>query len=190
MMLLKHAIWLLIFCPTAIFAQVKFEREFRLNSHEVAAPAKEVVATYPFNKRVKWYREESSTGASIEAKTCFKGQRFSLEFDTTGVLQDVEVEVKFSALRQDVRAAVESRFNADFKRWKIRKVQRQFSGAPDAVRRSSLEGASAEGANVHYEIVVRGLKDLTELFEYTFDQSGTMISAKLIVLAPTDNLEY
>jgi hypothetical protein len=185
--------WFGVLCcllQLSLNAQVKFEREFRLNTHEVEPQARAYVELFPFTRRIKWYREESSSGASIEAKTSYKGQRFSLEFDTTGVLQDVEVEVKFSALRQDVRAAVESRFNADFKRWKVRKVQRQFSGSPDAVRRSSLEGASAEGANVHYEIVVRGLKDLTELFEYTFDQSGTLISAKLIVLAPTDNLEY
>jgi hypothetical protein len=93
-------------------------------------------------------------------------------------------------LRQDVQAAVAMRFDADFKRWKIRKVQRQFIGSPGSVRKASLEGASAEGVEINYEIVVRGLKDLTELFEYTFDQSGVMISAKLIVLAPTDNLEY
>jgi len=185
--------WLgLVVCvfPLCLSAQVKFEREYRLKAEEVALQARAYVDSFPFKKRIKWYREESLPGASIEAKTRFEGQRFSLEFDTTGVLQDVEVEVKFSALRQDVQAAVEMRFNADFKRWKIRKVQRQFSGSPDAVRRSSLEGASAEGAKIQYEIVVRGLKDLTELFEYTFDQSGEMISVERIILAPTDNLEY
>lgn len=185
--------WLgLVFCmfPLCLNAQVKFEREYRLKTQEVPLNAREYVDSFPFTKRIKWYREESLVGASVEAKTCFGGQRFSLEFDTTGVLQDVEVEVKFSALRQDVQAAVEMRFDADFKRWKIRKVQRQFSGSPDAVRRSSLEGASAEGAKIQYEIVVRGLKDMTELFEYTFDQAGGMIAVERIILAPTDNLEY
>ena len=189
-MRLKIGALVFFLLPVACIAQVKYEREYRLKPSEVNAQAQAYIDSFAFDKKVKWYREESLTGASLEAKTCYKGQRYSVEFDTTGVLQDLEVEVKFSALRQDVQAAVAMRFDADFKRWKIRKVQRQFIGSPGSVRKASLEGASAEGVEINYEIVVRGLKDLTELFEYTFDQAGVMISAKLIVLAPTDNLEY
>lgn len=176
--------------PFCLNAQVKFEREFRVRSNEVHPEAVIYVNSFAFTKKIKWYREESMSGASIEAKTCFDGRRYSLEFDTTGVLEDIEVEVRFSALRQDVRTAIEKSFDGDFKRWKIRKVQRQFSGEPNAVRQAALADVVVEGVIIRYEIVVKGLKDKTELFEYTFDQSGQLISVKLIVLAPTDNLEY
>lgn len=73
--------------------QTKYEREFRMSEKKVPQKAREFVHSMDFESKVKWYFEENLQGNSIEAKLKQQGQQYSVEFDTLGTLQDVEVEI-------------------------------------------------------------------------------------------------
>ncbi|MEL6254700.1 MAG: hypothetical protein AAFR87_22000, partial [Bacteroidota bacterium] len=73
-------------------AQIKYEREYKLKPTEIPMPAKIFVDSCKFSTQITWYKEESQDGKSIEAKLKHKGKKYSIEFDTVGLLQDMEIQ--------------------------------------------------------------------------------------------------
>jgi cation transport regulator ChaB len=173
------------------FSQEKFEKEYHLKLEEVPQLAKDFVVKFNFNKRVKWYKEESDRGNSIEAKTKYKGSRYSIEFETNGTLEDVEIKVGFESLPKEVQQFISKTFSTSFQKWKIDKVQLQYSGEPSAVFLFISEKASKQDIIINYEIVVKGKNDNRYYpYEFLFSEEGKTISKQKINYRNTDNIEY
>ncbi|MDT0555141.1 hypothetical protein [Patiriisocius hiemis] len=173
------------------FSQEKFEREYRLKLEEVPQSAREFVEQFNFNKKVKWYKEESDKGNSIEAKTKFKGDRYSIEFETNGVLQDLEITTHIDNLTSRAKSAVLKKFLEDFDKFRIVKIQHQYIGETSVLLEFFNNKSKRKEVTENYEIVVRGKKDkVYRKYEYLFSASGKFLSKKRIILRNTDNLEY
>jgi hypothetical protein len=174
-----------------LFGQTKFEKEYRIKTRSVPNLAIEYVSQFGFTVKVKWFREESYTGKSIEAKVKQDKTRFSIEFDTIGNLQDIEIEIRSQEIAPMIMSKIRTQFGKDFAKHKINKIQRQFSGESQSIFNRLNGNSEDEAVFIKYEIIVKGKKDgKTSLYEYLFDRNGELEKRALIVFRNTDHLVY
>ncbi|MEM6378487.1 MAG: hypothetical protein AAF705_09745 [Bacteroidota bacterium] len=192
--MLRYLLFLLfIYCCIDLPGQTKYEKEYRIPVKDVPEEALNYVNQYGFIKRIKWYKEESLTGMSIEAKSKKDKQKYSIEFDTNGQLQDVEIGFDIEKISTEVRALIQTSLNKEFDRFKFRKIQKQYAGPPQYIL-DYLTGKVTEldpSVRIQFEIVLEGRKaSKAHLYEYTFSKAGALVSKNRIVLRNTDILEY
>jgi hypothetical protein len=112
---IKVAVLLLLFCTGSLaFSQLKYEREYRISKEEVPEEALAYIQKIGFDKKVKWYREEGLKSWSIEAKTRDNGQLYSIEFDSLGRIEDVEIKIKWKEVHEEGKKAIEEVLRKDF----------------------------------------------------------------------------
>lgn len=171
--------------------QTKYEREYRIKTQAVPAPARQFVDSLAFRKKVKWYFEENLRGNSIEAKVCRDKKRFSIEFDTSGVLQDIEIQHRWTDIPEHTQRRITTTLDSLFVRHDIRKIQVQYSGNRSALFKLAQNQQPATGYTTRYEMVVKGKKpDGLRLYEITLDENGALRALEEIVFKNSDNLEY
>ncbi|MFD2566197.1 hypothetical protein [Pseudotenacibaculum haliotis] len=172
------------------YGQNKFEREYRIKEKDVPAKAVDFISLLKFDSNIKWYAEESSQGKSIEAKTKFKSVKYSIEFDTNGNLQDVEIEISTEDISKDTYSKIQNTFSSDFSKFKIIKIQKQLSGSEKKVLDHLLKETN-NVITIKYEIVVKGKSNKGKnLYEYTFTNSGALEKREKIIFKNSDHLEY
>jgi len=175
----------------ASLGQLKYEQETKVHESEVPTAAKEFVDRFEFNRKVKWYLETRFKGSSYEAKTKFNKCFFSIEFDSQGSFEDLEINIDFSAIPANTRSHVQSYLSREYGNFKLIKVQIQYSGNKEGIVGKIVRGDSTEGVVIRYEIVVGvKVKGTFEKFEYLFNTEGAVVKKERILLKMTDNLEY
>ncbi|CAG5080663.1 hypothetical protein [Parvicella tangerina] len=182
---------LIVTCLSTL-AQNKFEKEYKISAEKVPVKAlgftKQLISS---TDAIKWYREESQDGTTLEAKLDRKGLLLSVEFDTTGQLIDLEILVDHKDLPDSISNEILHELDSSFQKYKIVKIQLQYSGLESDVL-EVIKGSSDETAiTVKYEVVVRAKADKSwQWYETTHDRNGTMIEKLIIVRNNTDHLEY
>lgn len=173
------------------FAQQKFEKEYRLKTDEVPLRARQFVDSLNFDRRVKWYMEISQLGKTVEAKSKRNHQRYSVEFDTTGRLLDVEIEVPYGAIPDQVQSTVAQQLRGEFGKYRILKMQQQFTGTRNELLTYLTKREGTSALTTRYEATVKGSKSgERNEFEYTFSLLGEIEKRAVVVFRNTDNLEY
>lgn len=186
---------LLLLTFSSLLAQVKYEKEYRLDPKLVPDSALRFVAELSFSKRIKWYKEEGLENVSIEAKTKSKrtGQKYSIEFSKEGAFEDVEIEIKWSEMPLLVQHRLCTYLDTSFKRYKIQKVQVQFTGTLPAVK-NKIKMRSIQPStelNTHYELIAKVEKEGNYYqVEFLFNQEGDLVRQSILLSKNTDNLEY
>lgn len=182
---------ILLFNLAVAFSQVKSEREYRIKSSEVPAKAFDYVEANFKDVRMKWYGEENLDGKAVEAKGKKHGHLYSVKFNMSGDLEDIEMVIKFNSIPEDVRTAIEKNLGSRFSRYKLQKTQIQWLG--DAAHL----GALVRGENVtgfyttNYEITFIGTKQgRTAYYEVLADHQGQIIRESRIVQRTNQNLIY
>lgn len=178
---------------TSLFGQGKYEKEYRIAEAKVPQLALSYVAGFDFEKKVKWYREENLNTASIEAKTKHQKQGYSIEFDTTGQLQDIEIKIDFQQMNTSAQKRICEALNKEFDRYKIDKIQKQYTGPATTIQTYIKQMPPVRPADIllQYEIILEGKKEKTiRLYEYTFTEQGQLVGKSRILLRNTDILEY
>lgn len=177
--------------PVLAQAPRKFEKESRIKRADVPSEALAFIDSLALRGRVKWYMEQGLESQSIEAKFRNARQKFSVEFDTSGRIEDVEIEIQWSALKPALQAAIDQRLNEDCDKFLVDKIQEQHIGSRDYLQRVILNRWEINLLNPRYELVVRCKKNIqTTLFEYLFDATGKELAVTEIVLKPSSHLEY
>ena len=176
----------------ALFAQDKIERELRVEEKVVPKEARDwLYDAFETTKRPKWYQEVFESGYSYEAKFKLKGKFYRLEFDSLGLIQDVESEVGLKELPKEVQNGLEDYLLEDYKSSDIKRIQIQYSGKPDDLE-DFFDENSLEGILTRFEIEFIGPDESgkSELFEGLFSEKGDLINKRKIVLVPSDNLMF
>ncbi|WP_139162705.1 hypothetical protein [Algoriphagus faecimaris] len=173
-------------------AQVKIEREIRVNQRDV--PEEAVIwleDAFETIKKPKWYKEFFETGFSYEAKFYLKKRFYSVEFDSLGMIEDVEIEMDESELSEHVNKNLQAYFKGNYQSFKIEKIQIQYTGDPDDLE-DFFDESEKEGITTRYEIEYRAKPNdgSEEIWEGTFDQEGRFISKRKIEIRITDNLIF
>ncbi len=181
---------LLTTTPSA-FSQLKYEREIRIRPATVPAQARAFAGAALGAQKVRWYQEINLDFFSYEAKVKKGGRRYSIEFDTAGRVQDVEIEVEFSSLDTGLRQKIDSTLSGLFSSHKITKTQLQWTGEAPALRDLVRSGATEKPYAERVEIVFKCREaGQPKLYEALFDISGNLLSKLEIVPRNTDNLDY
>jgi len=173
------------------FGQTKFEKETRIKEKDVPKLALSFVDTLDFNKKVKWYKETALKTTSIEAKTKYKGKKYSIEFSTDGQIEDVEVEMKFKDVPESAKAKIMQLFTGTYKIFGVEKIQIQYTGNRNALISYLKNNKAIEAITVNYEIVINARVNKSfKRFEYLFNNKGKLLSQAEIIIKNTDNIEY
>lgn len=184
----------LTMCSIAISlqAQFKFEREYRIESNQVPSASVDFVAKLLEGHKVKWFKEESGEGLSYEAKTEYKNQKCSIEFDSTGYIQDIEIKIQWHQLAKPLRKRIRDFLKAEFDKYKMLKIQRQFSADPEyLLAYFHSEGKLSKQLDIKYEIELKGKKNgAYRMYECLFNAEGDFIRSAVIILDNLDNLEF
>ena len=177
--------------PILLLAQNKYEREYRLPIEEAPALARSFVDSCQFDGRIRWYGEESLDGRSVEAKVKANGHRYSIEFDTLGQIQDVEVLIKWESLPSVARDRISSQLDDQFDKYRLRRIQRQWTAERSVLIALIREEESGTEVELRYEIVLRGKIDgEVQWWEFLFSATGEELRRSRIVFRNTDNLDY
>ncbi len=182
---------LAIHATGTLSAQEKFEKESRIRLEEVPAEALLFVDSLKVERRVKWYREESLVGTSFEAK--FKHDRscYSVEFDTLGRVEDIEVEIAWADVPSEIRDPIALRLAMDCTRHKVVKVQEQYTGTTSSLLHILRADGGEQPLRTNYELIVRCRQERSvDLYEYLFSGEGGLLSRAKIVFRNSSHLEY
>lgn len=172
------------------FSQNKIERELRVKPSEVPVAAKDWLNdAFEGARKPKWHLEYSQNGKSYEAKFRYKGNFHSVEFDSLGNVQDVEIEIKESEVAPEVWREIQSYFVLGYDQVKVEKIQRQLTGSK-SVLEDYFDEDKVEGVQIRYEIVYQGKSIRWELWEALFDDSGKLISKLKVEIRPNHNLIF
>jgi hypothetical protein len=176
---------------TSAFSQVKFEKESRLKRADIPPVALELIESLAISEKIKWYSEESLTGKSVEAKFHFNKKYYSVEFDTEGNLQDVEIVIQVSEIPDKLKESIFKKLESEFYKYSIQKIQAHYPGKNPEIL-SIIKNPPNEFANsVKYELIVNGKTgNTTKQYEMVFNNNGILIETKEIIQKNADNLEF
>ena len=189
--MIYRAVLMLLLTSGQLYAQMKYEKESRLHPDEVPHSAFQFVDSLQDIKKVRWYLEEGFDRKSIEAKFKADKLKYSVEFDSEGTLEDIEVLRDWEELNESLRTSVLDKLCEDC--WKIRilKVQFQYTGQPSDLWKFTASGQNIEKLTLRYEIVIRcRTMNNTVQYEYLYSDTGEKLSRSEIVLNNASNLEY
>ena len=153
---------ILLFFVTTGWSQDKYEREFRIRKSQFPESAHAFLKEELQNaKRVRYYKELDSSKVSFEVK--FKKERlfYSIEFDGSGMLEDVEIQVKEADIPNASFAAIGAYLDGYFTKYRIRKIQQQYTLAAFGTVSNTLKKAFQNliDPKINYELIVGGSTD-------------------------------
>ncbi|MEM6723783.1 MAG: hypothetical protein AAF598_07070 [Bacteroidota bacterium] len=172
-------------------AQVKYEKESRLNAKLVPTTALAFIEALPIEKKIRWYLEEGLDRTSIEAKFKMNGQKYSIEFDSAGTLEDVEIQVEWETLNRVLKDSFNNQLDQDCKAFHIRKTQIQYTGNQADLLSKLTVPEAHQNQVTRYEIIIKcRSENSVDLFEYLFSATGQKLKADQIVFKNSSHLEY
>ncbi len=189
--LIRAALLVLLLAPLqVVHAQNKEEKEKRISDNDL--PAKTIAVLKPFLEDatgIKFYYEIDGDHKSYEAKFKYGGSKYSIEFDSTGMLEDVEVIVNLKSLPEPTRKEIKS-YLETFQNNKIFRLQKQFTSKDDD-QKTIAAALADQGQIIRYEMVV-GIKEdkVWNNFELLFDESGIVLEKRKVISRSSDYILY
>lgn len=170
------------------YSQSKLEIEERIEKEEVPFVAQQFIDSLCFSSKIKWYLEKNYIKTTYEAKIKEKGQKYSIEFDSLGQIEDIEIEIDWKQIPTSVQASICTVLKADFEKHKISKIQIQYTGKTEDLIKVRMQ---KDNLTIKYEIVLKGQNDSEiEFYEYLFSETGTFEQKMILDFRNTDHLEY
>lgn len=185
---------LVLFQFSMVNSQVKVEREHRIKKNQFPETAHEFIQEkLEEAKKIRFYKETDTTKISYEAK--FKKDKlyYSIEFDESGKLEDIEISIKEVDVPEDSWSKITEFLNEKFTKFKIRKIQQQYPITSDETAETTLNNAFQNLLipSLNYELMVRGkIQDVHSDFEILFGAEGDFIKMKESLPANYDHVLY
>ncbi len=175
-----------IFCWQLVtYAQVKDEHEKRIKKEQLPKSIAETISHLPSGiKKVKFYEERDGNRQSFEAKFKYNAEFYSIEFDTLGKLEDIEVIIKPKNFQNGARKAIVDYFNKEFKKTKLLKIQKQYVFSDSISAEDFITSVLEKNIKtpINYEIVAEVTsKEKRNLLEFTFDETGKLLKTRTVV---------
>lgn len=190
MRILLYFLLLLGICHP-LMAQEKYERERRISAEEVPAAAISFLDSCEFESRIRWHEEESLTGRSVEASVKELGLKYSIEFDTLGRIEDIEIDQRESAVPAATMANIHQYLDSSFDRYRIKNIQVQWTGSRSALIDLVRSDRTDILHTTRYELIVRGRDDTgVHVYEFLFSDQGEMLRRSILIFRTTDHLDY
>lgn len=111
-------------------AQVKYEKEFRIEKSQFPEISISTVAPYIKDvKRLRFYKEIDSSLQTYEIKFRKDRLHYSIEFSDEGELQDIKITIKPVDIPDQSWITITENLNENFEKFKVRKIQQQYPRA-------------------------------------------------------------
>jgi hypothetical protein len=172
-----------------VYSQEKVEQEYRIELSQVPNEAQQFINAFAPESKIKWLQEESAKGTTVEAKFKLNGKRHSIEFATSGTLEDVEIVIAFLEIPQNTRSLIEHYFQETFDYFKIEKVQAQYLGSTDEI----LDWQKGtKKLFPQYEIVLktRAKAVKAKRFQLLFDYNGKLVEKSRVTMRRDNILRF
>jgi len=179
-----------LYC-NSVFSQVKYEKEYRIKKNEIPKNIKSYLDEITFKNKIKWYKDEGLSKYTYEAKTSHNNLNFSIEFDSLGIIEDVEIEIRWNDIPELVKKSIEFYLDGKYQKKKIIKVQVQYTGEPEYLIDIINDEESKKRLTRKYEIVLKGKENKKfQMMEYLFSNEGKFERKAIIMMKNIDNLEF
>lgn len=183
----------IFFCAT-VWAQTKNEYEERLELQNFPETAIAVINTLPTRiKRIKFYKEQDGTKSSFEAKFKYKKQKYSIEFDSMGTIEDVEVTLNTKKIEGKTATNIKAYFKENYTKSKLIKVQQQYVYNPTLSAESFVKNIlnKTSTAKINYEIIAEVTANSKRAVkEFTFDGNGLFLNLRIVIPSSYDHVLY
>ncbi len=144
---------------------------------------------------IRFYRETDNQQRSYECKMIWRGNDYSIEFHEDGSLMDIEQLVSFRSLSPVLREKINKHLSQEYRRFKIRKVQKQYSAEEtNEADKEAIEEfmeKDQDDLRIRYEIEVDiKSREAVGSFEMLWDDEGNFLEKRKIIRRSLDNLLY
>ncbi len=178
---------------SSLNAQEKKEREYRISKSEFPQKALYSLGDLNQKRSLKFYKETDNDKVSYEAKFKYDKLYFSVEFDSSGALEDIEVLIKKRAFQKLKTESVYNFLTANYHKHKLLKIQLQYV-VPNSTDDSTFINdvlINRTAFKHNYEIVakVKAAKE-TILKEFVFGFNGQLLSERRINISSYDHVLY
>lgn len=171
--------------------QQKYEREYSLKPSAVPQKAARFVNEVFTKATIHWYGEESLTGTTIEAKLKSGGKQYSIEFDPSGKIQDVEIQRRFGQIPAQTRKTLNEGLSQKFDKFSVLKTQLQWTASQDDLKTAILTDKPSSSVQIRYELILKARKNRSaNYYEVLCEQTGAIVSIHQLVQRNTNNLIY
>ncbi len=174
--------------------QYKYEREHRIKKSQFPERSKSFIADYLKNARkIRYYRETDSTRTSYEAKFKVDRLHYSVEFNQSGDLEDIEILIKEVDIPNESMALITKFMDSTFSKYRLRRIQQQYRVKEGESVEKTLKNAFQNLLlpTIRYEIMVSGRKENGfEDFKVLFDADGNFITMRKSLPANYDHILY
>nr|WKN39133.1 hypothetical protein K4G66_10525 [Tunicatimonas sp. TK19036] len=184
----------LYFEPSYAQNNVKEEVEKRIKAEEMPKAAMSILSDWlKDSRRVRFYYETDGDHQTYETKLIRNERHFSIEFDNSGVLMDIEELINTEQLPDAVIETIHNVLSRTYEKHKIRRIQRQFlpKNSDENLLNTILSFSEETEQFINYEIEVN-VKEQSRMraYEILFDAEGQILDQRLIVRRSLDNLLY
>lgn len=173
------------------YSQVKFEQEKRIRIKNVPEQALQFISRLPFDKKIKWYKEISQDGITIEAKSCYNKHKYSIEFTEKGEIIDIEKKENFKNLNDSIKKKIRFELDTIFDKYFIKKTQYQYKSIKNNLTPIFEESDKTIALSSNYELIIRGKKEAVyKTYEITFNHKGNILKTLTVTQRSSDNIEF
>ncbi len=189
----RHIIIFTFLSVSLAFGQTKNEKEERILFNEFPEKARPYFGSeFPKVKSLKFYKETDGEKASFEAKFKFKKRYFSLEFDTSGKLEDIEVITKTKHIEASVLNHISKYFDEYYDKVRFIKIQKQYKNDSTGndgnfIRRVLRNNIKNSGFEIIAETSKSGSQTLSE---FTFNPDGQFVASRAILPSSYEYVLY
>ncbi|MEM9675914.1 MAG: hypothetical protein AAF992_25205 [Bacteroidota bacterium] len=196
---LVHLAWIIlggiIATTNVAIAQtdLKQEVEKRIKKSEMPSAALNYLSEHWLSKsrKIRYYYETDGANTSYEAKLIREKRRFSIEFDSSGSLQDIEELIDYEQIPASVQANIDLILSQKYSKYRIQRVQRQF--LPDTIQQNALlhfSGLTSETVD-NFEIEIDTQEgSAVQSYEMLFNVEGLLVQRRTIIRRSLDNFLY
>ena len=190
----KYSCFVLLLCMGFSFSQSKNEREERITKTEFPEIAQPYFNSFLDKvKYLKFYRETDGSKQSFEAKFKINKLYYSVEFDTLGKLEDIEIVIKNKHIPEDIFSKISDYFDGNFRKTRVIKIQKQYVNNTLSSDKNFIQHivTHPDDTHTHFEIIAETKKEkLHELKEFTFNKNGKFISSREVTSSSYEHALY
>jgi len=177
----------LLICSNIVRAQEKYEKEVRVKAAEVPPKATALIKGLNLDVKEKWYKEYNLDNIHYELKFRLRMSLWSVEFDESGNLEDVEILHTFRSLSTEEKRAISAFLDQRFSKWKIDRIQKQYKISASSLQQ--LVDEPGDDYNFEFEVTVREAGEWKR-YEFLSDTSMRLMSKRIIRPVSDLNLEF
>ena len=171
--------------------EFKKEKEIGISKKYVPDEALEITNEFNIKRKKKWYRQTNFDTTSYEVKFKWNSHFYSVEFDTTGQILDIEQLVKWEEIEQKHRKQLNKIFENRFDKYKLIKCQIQYTGDKKSLNTFFKSGEIDERLTIRFEIEIEGKSDKSwKKYEFLVTSEGKVKRERIIIGRSTENLNY